>query len=358
MSTIKGPEDIKRSVHLKVLQKTSSSVYRSRLPPRSAGNTHHAHHLTSMRKLPRRMKHEWENRLADVLQVVEEHRYGRANALYSALDETTRLLNDVNRRKAEIETFAEELEAANEEMQASNDELQAITEDLERANTDLEQFALVASHDLKEPLQTIRKHAEGLVEEYRDTLAEHALNNVDYIIGETRHMADLVDSVLTYARINIDTEAFKPVDSGEALQQTLRTIEAGIVESGAIITQDPLPVIDADPLQFSRILLNALGNAVKYHKPGEANRIHVGAREEPDEWIFSVADSGIGVDAEYLEDVFKMFVRLHTLKEYPGAGMGLAIAERIVRRHKGRIWMESEGVGKGSTLFFSVHKGL
>lgn len=365
MRKIKGPEDIKRAIHTKVLQRTTSSVTRSRLPPRTVANTHHSHHLKSARVLNRRIKHEWEPRVYEVLRLLEEHRYGRANALYSALDETTRTLDEVARRKAEVETFAEELEAANEEMeaaneemQASNEELHAITEDLERANTDLEQFALVASHDLKEPLTTITRHAENLIEEYRDALGEDARENIAYIVDETRHMGALIDSVLTYARVNIDTSPFKPVDCNDLLTQAVKALGAGIQQSGAMISHDPLPTISADEVQLSRVFLNIMANAVKYHRPGEAVSIHLSAREEPDEWIISVRDDGIGIDSDYLEDVFKMFVRLHSLKKYPGAGLGLAIAEKIIRRHKGRIWAESAGDNQGTTLHFTIRKGL
>jgi signal transduction histidine kinase len=233
--------------------------------------------------------------------------------------------------------------------------LERLSEELARSNADLEQFAYVASHDLREPLRMISGFVQLLAERYRGQLDADADEFIGYAVDGAQRMQGLIDDLLAYSRIG--TGAWTPVDTdatvafGHAVADLRRVIE----DAGAVITHDALPVVVAEPGQLERVLANLLGNALKFRGPA-APRIHVSAERSAEGWVFAVQDNGIGIDSRYFERVFQIFQRLHT-KEYPGSGMGLAIARRIVERHGGRVWVESTP-GAGSTFFFLIPDGV
>jgi chemotaxis family two-component system sensor kinase Cph1 len=144
-----------------------------------------------------------------------------------------------------------------------------------------------------------------------------------------------------------------PAESQAAFADAVRNLALAIEDTSAIVTCDPLPAVRGDAGQLLQLFQNLLGNAIKFHQPGQPPRVHVSARREEDQWTFTVADNGIGVPPQFHERIFEIFQRLHNRKKYPGTGIGLAVCRRVVERHKGRIWLESEA-GRGTTFFFTL----
>jgi light-regulated signal transduction histidine kinase (bacteriophytochrome) len=226
--------------------------------------------------------------------------------------------------------------------------------DLERSNKDLEQFAYVASHDLQEPLRMVSSYTQLLAQRYEGQLDEKAKKYIDYAVDGAVRMQRLINDLLTYSRVSTRGKPLEPIDASSVLGETIGNLYAAIQESRAIVTNDDLPTVRADAGQLLQVFQNLIANAIKFHGT-DSPRIHVSARDAGHEWIFSVRDNGIGIDPQYKESLFVIFRRLHTRQEYPGTGIGLAVCKRIVERHGGRIWFESEP-GKGTTFFFTAPK--
>lgn len=224
--------------------------------------------------------------------------------------------------------------------------------DLERSNRELEQFAYVASHDLQEPLRKVGSFTELLERRYKDQLGPDADRYLEYIVDGAKRMSMLINDLLAFSRIGTRTRQFARADFNAVLQRTLDDLQYRIRESGAEITRTDLPVLTADETQIGMIFQNLVSNAIKF-RSAEPPRVHVAARQEGDEWVFSVSDNGIGIEPSYFDRIFVMFQRLHAKSEYPGTGIGLAICKKIVERHGGRIWVES-AIGKGSTFYFTI----
>ncbi len=231
-------------------------------------------------------------------------------------------------------------------------ELKKITRELEHSNAELRQFAYAASHDLQEPLRTIAGFVKLLEKHYKGRLDERADEFIAYAIDGAKRMQELIKDLLEYSRIGTMDREFKPTDSASILDKVISNLRVAIKEGGAVVTHDYLPVITADATQLGSVFQNLIGNAIKFHS-AEAPRVHISAERIEEEWIFSVRDNGIGIDKQYAEKIFVVFQRLHTRNVYPGTGIGLAICKKIVERHGGRIWVESEP-GKGSTFYFTV----
>ena len=227
--------------------------------------------------------------------------------------------------------------------------------DLARSNRDLEQFAYVASHDLLEPLRMVRCFTELLSQHHREKLDPEAAEFMAFIIDGATRMQQLIDGLLSYSRVGTRGQPFKPTSSEAALEGALTNLSLGIQESGAVVTHDPLPVVHADEVQLVQLFQNLLSNAIKF-RSSEPPRIHISAKNAGNEWIFAVQDNGIGIESQYFERIFVIYSRLHTREEYPGTGLGLAICKRIVERHAGRIWVESQP-GQGSTFYFTLPAG-
>jgi light-regulated signal transduction histidine kinase (bacteriophytochrome) len=224
--------------------------------------------------------------------------------------------------------------------------------DLERSNKDLEQFAYVASHDLQEPLRKVGSFTELLERRYKDQLGPDADRYIGYIVDGARRMSQLINDLLTYSRIGSSSIKFAKTDCNEVLEHTLADLQHLIRERGAVVTHDDLPVIMADRLQLGVVFQNLIANAIKFRRD-EPPQVHVSARLVDGVWIFSVSDNGIGIEPEFFERIFVMFQRLHTKEQYSGTGIGLAICKRVIERHGGRIWVESE-FGNGATFNFSI----
>ena len=224
--------------------------------------------------------------------------------------------------------------------------------DLKRSNQDLEQFAYVASHDLQEPLRMVASYTQLLSHRYEGKLDDKAQKYIHYAVDGATRMQALINALLSYSRVNTQGHEPEPTDSHAALGEALRSLAATIQETHAIVTNDDLPTVRADPTQLQQVFQNLISNGIKFRGEHPAH-VHVSAFEEPGVWHFTVTDNGIGIEPQHADRLFVIFQRLHTREEYPGTGIGLAICKRIVERHGGKIWLESEP-GKGSTFHFTL----
>jgi signal transduction histidine kinase/DNA-binding NarL/FixJ family response regulator len=225
--------------------------------------------------------------------------------------------------------------------------------DLKRANQDLEQFAHSASHDLQEPLRSVKIYSELLAQEYGDRLDGEAAEFLAFVISGASRMEMLLRDLLAYTQSGQLDRPIEPVDVGEALNSALANLAGAIRGSGAKVTSDLLPSVRVHAMQLQQLFQNLIGNAIKYRRPDAPPVVNVAARRDGERWLFSVSDNGLGVEKEYKERIFGLFKRLHTNDEYSGTGIGLAICQRIVEKYHGRIWVESE-LGKGSTFNFTL----
>ena len=225
-------------------------------------------------------------------------------------------------------------------------------DELRRSNEDLQQFAYAASHDLQEPLRTVRSYSQLIVAKYQPILDEEGRQFLTYLQNASGRMSELIKDLLTYSQIQTAISRPEPVNAETTLAWTVMNLQMAIADSSAIITNDPLPTVKIDQMQFVQILQNLIGNALKYRKPNEPPHVHISAQHERTEWIFSVRDNGIGFDQRNADRVFGVFKRLHS-KEYPGTGIGLSICKKIVERNGGRIWVTS-APGQGSIFYFSI----
>lgn len=225
--------------------------------------------------------------------------------------------------------------------------------ELTRSNHELERFAHVAAHDLQEPCRTIISYAQLLERRAGATLDASAREFLDYLIGGAHRMRDLVTDLLAYSRIKGKEAPFVQVDCAAMAADVLTDLHRTIAEAGAQVEVGPLPTVSGDPAQLSQVFLNLIGNALKFRAPSRVARIRVTAEREGAEWVFCVADNGIGIASEYYQRVFEIFQRLHGPDRYPGTGIGLAICRQVVERHGGRIWVQSEP-GQGSRFAFTL----
>lgn len=228
---------------------------------------------------------------------------------------------------------------------------------LKKARHELEEFAYIVSHDLKQPLSTISCWTQMLYMRNLKQLDEKGQKYVTSILNGTRQMDHLIDDLLNYSRIGTKKKQFQPTNCQELIKQILLNLENIITENKAIITYNSLPTITVDSLLWRQLLQNLIENGIKYHRE-EPPKIHISAQLKDDqEWVFSVTDNGIGIESEYYQKIFQIFQRLHPQSEYSGNGMGLAICDRIIKSHGGKIWVESEP-GKGSSFYFTIFKDL
>lgn len=247
----------------------------------------------------------------------------------------------------------ERLEQVRRDLEDANNKLEENIKALNRSNEDLTDFAHVVSHDLKSPLSTISSFLQLLKLRYSGkVLDQKAEEYIDHAVRSSGHMAHLIDDLLHYSRIDQGEMKKEPTDMNAILDQVREGLGATITELGAVVSSDPLPTLNANPSQMMQLLQNLVANALKFHGP-EPPHVHVSAVKVDGTWEFSIKDNGIGIDPKYRDKLFKLFSRLHTQDEYEGTGIGLATVKRIVERHDGRVWFDSEP-GKGTTFHFTL----
>jgi signal transduction histidine kinase len=225
-------------------------------------------------------------------------------------------------------------------------------DDLARSNRDLEQFAYVASHDLQEPLRMVATYTQLLAERYQGKLDADADKFIHYAVDGALRMQKLIQGLLAFSRVGRQELVIENTDINAVLEAALNNLETTIQETGAVVERTQLPSLMADGSQLVQVFQNLIGNAIKFHG-SEPPRIRVSAELIGKEWVFSVADNGIGIPPEHAESVFIIFRRLHTRVEYPGNGIGLALCKKIVEQNAGRIWVESQP-GRGSIFRFTL----
>ena len=238
------------------------------------------------------------------------------------------------------------------EIRQANEQLKATQTQLVRSNQELELFAYVASHDLQEPLRKISSFTKLLAEDYQGHLDAEADEYIAYIIDGALRMQNQIDDLLTYSRVSRDELRKEPTELGKVVGQVLEDLSVTIEENNAAIAASSLPTVQANPRQMVQLLQNLISNGIKFH--GEAPpRIQIEAQLQPEQWLISVRDNGIGINPKFARRIFEIFQRLHSRTEYAGTGIGLAICRKIVERHGGRIWVESE-LGQGATFYFTL----
>ncbi len=242
-------------------------------------------------------------------------------------------------------------ETITQRKQAEQKLKKAIAE-LARSNQELEQFAYVASHDLREPLRKIKSYTDLLVKRYQGQLDEKADKYIAYITDGAVRMQTLITDLLTYSRVGTEELPLKPTDLGAVLNRTLSDLSTAIRENNAIIQADPLPTVRANSTQMGQLLQNLIANAIKF-RTLQPPQIQIKAALHDKCWTICVQDNGIGIEPQYSDRIFVIFQRLHTKEEYSGTGIGLSICKKIVERHGGKIWVESEP-GQGTTFCFTL----
>ncbi|MCE5296835.1 MAG: PAS domain S-box protein, partial [Euryarchaeota archaeon] len=227
-------------------------------------------------------------------------------------------------------------------------------DEVRRSNAELQQFAYVASHDLQEPLRMVVNYLNLLERRYEDQLDAKGKEYIQFAVDGGKRMRALIDDLLMYSRVDTKSASFSKVDMNMVLDDTIKVLGVAIKSNNAEIIVHPLPTIMADRSNMSQIMQNVISNAIKFHGE-ERPKVEVSSSQTEMEYVFSIKDNGIGIDPKYYNKLFQMFQRLHTRDEYEGTGIGLAISKKIIDRHGGRIWFESDG-RNGSTLFFTIPK--
>jgi PAS domain S-box-containing protein len=232
-------------------------------------------------------------------------------------------------------------------------ERKRVETELRRANADLEQFAYSASHDLQEPLRTIKIYSQLLADRLGSVVEGETAEFLDFLQSAATRMEHLVRDLLAYTQVTRFDAPPEDTDANETLAVTLANLGGAIAESSATVTRDKLPVVRAHGTHLRQLFQNLIGNAIKYRSEDRTPRVHIGAERQDGYWVFTVRDNGIGIPPEFKEQIFGLFSRLHNADRYAGTGIGLAICQRIVERYHGRIWVESEP-GRGSDFRFTL----
>ncbi len=232
----------------------------------------------------------------------------------------------------------------------------AATRELERSNNELEQFASIASHDLSEPLRMVTSYLQLLERRYGGRLDADADEFIRYAVDGATRMRSLIDALLDYSRVGRVADRREAVDTSALVDRVTETLTVGREGPAPVVDRGELPVVPGDPEALTQVFQNLLGNALKFTPGDRPARVEVAAEPQGSGWVFTVADDGIGFDEAHAERIFRMFQRLHGREEYPGTGVGLAIARKVVERHGGRIWAEARPEG-GARFRFQLPGG-
>jgi len=294
------------------------------------------------------LSHEFAMGLAQHFDTLDRVSKGDLAARISGVSEVELLESLKNVTNHMIDSVSREIT----ERQRAEKELKETLGELARSNAELEQFAYVASHDLQEPLRMVSSYVQLLARRYQGKLDEDADEFIGFAVDGANRMQGLINDLLTYSRVGTKGKPFETTDCNRVLSEALLNLSAATDESGAVITNDKLPTVMADKTQMVQLIQNLVANAIKFRNKDHPC-IHVSSEQKNGTWVFSVSDNGIGIDSEYYDRIFAIFQRLHGKTEYPGTGIGLAVCKRIVERHGGRIWVDSQS-GKGSRFYFTM----
>jgi len=254
---------------------------------------------------------------------------------------------------ADIDAMRRHILAELDVLELAHQRLDEQARDLERSNRDLEQFAYVASHDLQEPLRKVSSFCQLLKRRYSGQLDERADSYIAFAVDGASRMQRLINDLLAFSRVGRSASQLQPVDLNAVADAALGQLETVREEVDAEITVAPLPTVHGEASLLTQLLANLVGNALKFRRPGFRPEVTISARARHDGWEISVADNGIGVEAEYADKVFVIFQRLHSRDAYPGTGIGLALAKKIVEYHGGRIWLDQDRAD-GATVLFTL----
>lgn len=241
------------------------------------------------------------------------------------------------------------------ERKQAEDDLKQTLGDLTRSNADLEYFAYVASHDLQEPLRTVAVALQVLEKRQKGKLGPDSDQLIHYAVDASQKMKALITDLLTYSRLTSPGRPFAALNIQKILDQSILNLKSLIEERGTEITYGEMPTVQGEATQLLLVFQNLIGNAVKFGS-SELPKVHISARKEANEWVFAVKDSGIGIDNRYFDRIFTIFQQLNKKGNFEGTGMGLSIVKKVIERHRGRVWVESE-VGAGSTFYFTIPDG-
>jgi two-component system, chemotaxis family, sensor kinase Cph1 len=238
------------------------------------------------------------------------------------------------------------------ERKAAEEALQKMARELERSNEALKDFAMVASHDLQEPLRMVSGFMELLKVRYKARLDKEAGEYIEFAVGGAKRMSRMLSDLLTWSRVTTRGQQLAPAECKRAFEDACANLKVLIEENGAKVTAEPLPKVSADATQLMQVFQNLIENGIKF-RDEQPPEVHVGVSRVGSEWQFSVSDNGIGIDPAQRERIFGVFRQLHARGRYAGTGMGLAICRKVVERHGGRIWAESKA-GGGATICFTL----
>ena len=224
---------------------------------------------------------------------------------------------------------------------------------LRQSNEDLQNFAYIAAHDLREPLRAIDSYLKLLRRRYGEKLGADAEEFIDFAVDGAKRMGELIDGLLAYSRVETQGHPMAPTSTADVVENALRDLRPAIEDARASVTLSELPTVGGDEAQLTDLFRNLIGNAIKYRDDVRPLEVRIAAEVRGPEWLFSVSDTGIGIAPEHRKRIFLLFQRLHTREERPGTGIGLAVCQRIVERHGGKIWVDSTP-GQGSTFYFTL----
>jgi len=267
----------------------------------------------------------------------------------------------------EDQKVIEELKSRNKELQDAKRAILNVLEDfaeqkteLEKVNKELDGFVHIVSHDLRTPLRGISSFITFLEEDYKDKLGKEGQEFIDEIRNGADRLGDLIDDLLTLSRISRIKNPYETVDIQALIDSVLESIKHDIkTHRVGLKIHDQLPTVVCDRVKMAQVFLNLINNGIKFSSKNnrECPKIEIGFTERSDSFEFYVKDNGIGIDPQYHEQIFGVFRRLHTEKEFEGTGVGLSIVKKVIDDHGGRIWIESQ-LGQGACFYFTVPKGL
>ena len=245
------------------------------------------------------------------------------------------------------------LELSSAELNATNKLIEQQKIELQRSNTELEHFAYIASHDLQEPLRTVQSYLQLLRRRYQPVLDLDAEEFIDFAIDGATRMRNLIEDLLTYARVASRARALQPAKLDDILDEVLHSLQVRLNEQHVVIERGPLPTVMADRRQLAQLIQNLISNSMKFQAKGSKPIVQISAEQQNEHWLVRIRDNGIGLEPEYQEKIFVIFQRLHSREDYEGTGVGLAVCKKIVERHGGSIWVESRP-SEGATFLFTL----